>query len=335
MPRHRPRAWTSSPRCRSCAPPATTWHAPAAALDALVADNRDQLNGFVRDGLPQIELLLRDSRGRGPGDTRPVAQPARQSIAADLPAACQWHGDTAVSSVSGKTGKPGTAALRHQLIAMAMVSALLPLAGCSGGLQEQSAGSADLPVAAGRGAGCSGQRSPVAGTVQVMLPQASPGLATERIVVLRSGERLDYYSGARWAAAAPAMLQLLVIDALRASNRFAMVESDGGPFAADYVLSMELRHFEADYTAAGPPRCTWRWTRASDAAAGATSSSIQRRQPGQGRSRPHAGRGGGVPAGYRRGAGAARGAHLSACAAALIPPGTDGRPQPAALLEVR
>ena len=33
-----------------------------ASVDSLVDDNRDQLNGFVRSGLPQIELLLRDSR---------------------------------------------------------------------------------------------------------------------------------------------------------------------------------------------------------------------------------------------------------------------------------
>ncbi len=33
-----------------------------ADVDSLVDDNRDQLNGFVRSGLPQIELLLRDSR---------------------------------------------------------------------------------------------------------------------------------------------------------------------------------------------------------------------------------------------------------------------------------
>jgi phospholipid/cholesterol/gamma-HCH transport system substrate-binding protein len=33
-----------------------------ASLDAFVAENRDQLSGFVRGGLPQLELLLRDSR---------------------------------------------------------------------------------------------------------------------------------------------------------------------------------------------------------------------------------------------------------------------------------
>jgi cholesterol transport system auxiliary component len=94
---------------------------------------------------------------------------------------------------------------------------------------------------------------PPAGTVQVTLPLAAAGLASDGIVVLRSGQRLDYYSGARWAGAAPGMLQTLAIDALRASNRFAMVESDAGPFPSEYVLSLELRHFEAEYTGAGPP----------------------------------------------------------------------------------
>jgi phospholipid/cholesterol/gamma-HCH transport system substrate-binding protein len=31
-------------------------------LDAFVSENRDQISGFVRGGLPQLELLLRDSR---------------------------------------------------------------------------------------------------------------------------------------------------------------------------------------------------------------------------------------------------------------------------------
>jgi len=95
--------------------------------------------------------------------------------------------------------------------------------------------------------------APAAGTVQVTLPLAAAGLATDSIVVLRSGGRLDYYRGARWAGAAPGMLQTLAIDALRTSNRFAMVESDAGPFPSDYVLSLELRHFEAEYTGAGAP----------------------------------------------------------------------------------
>jgi cholesterol transport system auxiliary component len=135
---------------------------------------------------------------------------------------------------------------------LAMMSALLLLAGCSGGLKSNLP-PAQIYLLRPGSAPAAAATAPAVGTVQVMLPQASAGLSGDSIVVLRSGERLDHYSAARWAAAAPGMLQLLVIDALRASNRFAMVESDTGPFPSEYVLSLELRHFEAEYTASGPP----------------------------------------------------------------------------------
>ncbi len=88
-----------------------------------------------------------------------------------------------------------------------------------------------------------------ADSVQVLPPVAVPGLGSEGIAVMRPGQRLDYYSGARWAAPAPAMLQTLVIQTLRRQGRFALVESDSGPFEATYLLSLELTHFEADYAA--------------------------------------------------------------------------------------
>jgi cholesterol transport system auxiliary component len=144
---------------------------------------------------------------------------------------------------------------RHQRLAIA--SAWLLLAGCSGGLKSNLPAAqiyllrpSMAPAAAATGAAAS---AAAVGNVQVLQPQVSAGLASDRIVVLHSGERLDYYSGARWAAPTPAMLQMLVIDTLRASKRFAMVETDAGPFPAEYVLSMELRHFEAEYAGSGPP----------------------------------------------------------------------------------
>jgi cholesterol transport system auxiliary component len=90
-------------------------------------------------------------------------------------------------------------------------------------------------------------------SLEVLLPSAAAGLSGDGIAVLRPGERLDYYTGARWAAAAPALLQTLVIETLRRHGHFALVESDSGPFDAAYLLSLELAHFEAEYQASGPP----------------------------------------------------------------------------------
>jgi cholesterol transport system auxiliary component len=147
-----------------------------------------------------------------------------------------------------------------RLLALATAAPLLLLDGCMGLFRSNLPLSQvyvlrplwSAPAPATPGAATAPAAGGV-GSVQVTLPLAAAGLATDGIVVVRPGGRLDYYSAARWAGAAPGMLQTLVIDALRASNRFAMVESDAGPFPSEYVLSLELRHFEAEYTAAGPP----------------------------------------------------------------------------------
>lgn len=90
-------------------------------------------------------------------------------------------------------------------------------------------------------------------SLQVLAPAAGPGLAGDAIAVLRSGARFDHYRGARWAADTTAMLQALAIDALRPTGRFSLVDAEGAPFVPDYVLALELRHFEAQYREAGPP----------------------------------------------------------------------------------
>jgi cholesterol transport system auxiliary component len=133
-----------------------------------------------------------------------------------------------------------------------LVSAVLLLCACSGGLKSNLPVSQVYVLRPTWAAGVPASSAP-AGSVQVTWPMTAPGLASDSIVVLRAGERLDYYSAARWAAPAPGMLQALAVEALRAANKFAMVESDAGPFASEYVLSLELTHFEAEYTGAGPP----------------------------------------------------------------------------------
>jgi cholesterol transport system auxiliary component len=95
--------------------------------------------------------------------------------------------------------------------------------------------------------------APVAGTLQVLRPIAAPGLAAEGIAVVRPGDRLDYYNDARWAADAPAAVQDLLIAELRRAGRFATVEPEGGPFASQYLLSLDLTHFEARYADSGAP----------------------------------------------------------------------------------
>jgi ABC-type uncharacterized transport system auxiliary subunit len=90
-----------------------------------------------------------------------------------------------------------------------------------------------------------------AGSVLVQRPEAGPGLDSERIVLLRSEQRFDFYAASRWAAPAPILIESLMIDAVRAQGVFSAVLDDSAPFAPRYNLRCALRRFEADYTLGG------------------------------------------------------------------------------------
>jgi cholesterol transport system auxiliary component len=131
------------------------------------------------------------------------------------------------------------------------LAALLPalLTGC-GGVFESSLAAPQtyvlrMPVNAAP-AGTNGQAS--AGSVLVRRPEAGPGLDSNRIALLRSDRRFDFYAASLWAAPAPDVVESAVIDALRSSGSFTAVLDDASPFVPRYDLRITLRRFEADYT---------------------------------------------------------------------------------------
>jgi len=160
---------------------------------------------------------------------------------------------------------PTRQVLRTLMLAGTLSGAALAAA-CFGGLNSKTppaqrfvlqpralaAASAD-PAAPAGPAAAAGAAVPSLGALQVLHPAAAPGLGGEGIAVLRPGARLDFYNNARWAADIPTTLQTLVIDRLRDAGRFATVEPESGPFAAQYLLSLDLTHFEARYDGDGPP----------------------------------------------------------------------------------
>jgi cholesterol transport system auxiliary component len=95
---------------------------------------------------------------------------------------------------------------------------------------------------------------PADATITVMLPTAAPGLEADHIVLLQAGQRFDWYRDARWSGELPLLVRTSIIDALRAGGRFATVESEDAPFGTTYMLEVEIRHFEADYSAGGLPQ---------------------------------------------------------------------------------
>lgn len=135
---------------------------------------------------------------------------------------------------------------------LALLPVLAALSGCFSGLNSKAPAQQRYVLQPAAVAVAAAPTAPIA-ALQVMRPTVAPGLAGDGIAVVRPGARLDFYSNARWAVDAPAALQSLLIEGLRSAGRFATVEAEGGPFATQYLLSLDLTHFEARYGADGPP----------------------------------------------------------------------------------
>lgn len=84
-------------------------------------------------------------------------------------------------------------------------------------------------------------------------PGASASLDTARIALRRDELSFDYFAAANWADSAPAMVQSLLVDSFQRSGRVTAVSRDTMAIRGDLELRIDLRHFEADYSAGPPP----------------------------------------------------------------------------------
>ncbi|HVN44248.1 MAG TPA: ABC-type transport auxiliary lipoprotein family protein [Steroidobacteraceae bacterium] len=85
-------------------------------------------------------------------------------------------------------------------------------------------------------------------SLRVGRAEAGPGLDTTHIMLLQADHRMNFYTGTRWPAPAPRLLEALAAQTLRASGQWASVQDSASPFPSDYLLQMHLTRFEADYT---------------------------------------------------------------------------------------
>jgi cholesterol transport system auxiliary component len=93
--------------------------------------------------------------------------------------------------------------------------------------------------------------APMPASVRVGQPVTDPGLDGAHIMLLQSDHRMNFYSGSRWPAPAPALIEALAVQTLRASGAWSSVQDSASPFPSDYLLQVHVRRFEADYTEGG------------------------------------------------------------------------------------
>lgn len=125
------------------------------------------------------------------------------------------------------------------------VIAAAALSACTGALLETELPANALYVLAPAPADASAQ-TPLAVDLAVGVPNVAPGLDTDRIAVLK-GRRLDYYRGARWGASTNALVHTFIVDSLEDRRLFRSVTAEQARVAADYVLDIDVRDFQAEY----------------------------------------------------------------------------------------
>lgn len=85
-------------------------------------------------------------------------------------------------------------------------------------------------------------------------PYADTTVDSPRILVRPAPGELQVYKGAAWTQSAPDLVQDRLLRAFADSGRLPGVSRRGDGVGADYVLLLDLRSFESDYTANGAPK---------------------------------------------------------------------------------
>lgn len=84
-------------------------------------------------------------------------------------------------------------------------------------------------------------------------PDFAPGLDTDRIAVLK-GRQLDYYRRVRWGGRSVEVVQSMLVASINDQQLFRSVTAEQARVATDYMLDIEVRHFEADYAEGSRPQ---------------------------------------------------------------------------------
>jgi len=144
-----------------------------------------------------------------------------------------------------------------QVMSVPMRKLLLPItlallcSACTGSLfdsdQPVPMGYVIAPAPAGSITGVATQAD-----LSIGRPDFAPGLDTDRIAVLK-GRQLDYYRGARWGGRTVEVVQTMLVSSLNDQKLFRSVTAEQARVAGDYMLDIEVRHFEADYASGALP----------------------------------------------------------------------------------
>lgn len=83
--------------------------------------------------------------------------------------------------------------------------------------------------------------------LSIALPDATAGLDSQRIAIMRPPAGMDYYANAAWPDRLSVLVQNSLLQAFEDCGRIDAVAPDSDGTHADYILATDLRDFEARY----------------------------------------------------------------------------------------
>ena len=83
--------------------------------------------------------------------------------------------------------------------------------------------------------------------LSIALPDATAGLDSQRIAILRPPAGMDYFADAAWPDRLSVLVQNALLQAFEDCGRIDAVAPDSDGTHADYILATDLRDFEARY----------------------------------------------------------------------------------------
>lgn len=89
--------------------------------------------------------------------------------------------------------------------------------------------------------------------LRIERPTVAAGLGGDRVASLWPDGRIDYYRDARWGDDLARVVEAALVETLARTERLRAVQGDRAPFLATHVLQVDIRRFEADYSAGAPP----------------------------------------------------------------------------------
>lgn len=84
-------------------------------------------------------------------------------------------------------------------------------------------------------------------SVKILLPQAAPGLETERVALRTGNNRIEYYQDIRWADVSNALIQSLLVESFDNSGKFQSVSNDLLDIESHYNVLVEMRDFQIEH----------------------------------------------------------------------------------------